>query len=137
MKAGLSPEIRAEQALLGAVLLDPARQAHLLGLVQPGDMTRPYHGQVLAAMQRLRETGVPPGPMAVHQEIKRDPHLPAGVSHDGVLLTDLMEASPRAGHAASYAAMVIGAGIRQQMWLAASRMSQAASSGDLDAALRM
>ena len=137
MKAGPSPAIRAEQALLGAVLLDPAGQAHLLSLVQPGDMTRPFHGQLLAAMQRLREQGVPPGPMAVHEEVKKDPDLPAGVSHDGVLLADLMEAAPRAGHAPAYAAMVIGGGIRQRMALRAARMSQAARGGDPAVALRM
>ncbi|HCU94132.1 MAG TPA: hypothetical protein DHU96_15960 [Actinobacteria bacterium] len=78
MKAGLSPAIRAEQALLGAVLLDPSGQGHLLRLVQPGDMARPFHGQVLTAMQRLQEQGVPPGPMAVHEEVKKDPDLRTG-----------------------------------------------------------
>ena len=35
--------IRAEQAFLGAVLLDPAGQRQLLDLVTPGDMRRPWH----------------------------------------------------------------------------------------------
>jgi len=137
MRAGVSVVIRAEQALLGAVMSDPAGQAHLLDLVEPNDMTRPYHGQVLAAMQRLRGSGTAPGPLAVYEEIKKDPDLPRTVSHDGVLLAGLMEAAPRTNHARAYAAMVIGSGIRQRVALAASRMTQAAGGQDLEAALAM
>lgn len=137
MSSGQGRRVRAEQALLGAVLSDPAGQAHLLDLVEPGDMARPYHGQVLAAMQRLRGGGVSPGPLAVYEEIKKDPDLPRSVSHDGVLLAGLMEAAPRTNHAPAYAAMVIGSGIRQRVALAAARMTQAAGSQDLEAALAM
>ena len=48
MRPGVHPVIRAEQALLGSVLADPGGQAWLLDLVDADDMTRPYHGQVLA-----------------------------------------------------------------------------------------
>jgi replicative DNA helicase len=137
VKSGLPPAIRAEQALLGAVLLDPAGQRHLLDLVAPEDMTRPYHAQVLAAMQRVRERREEPGPLAVHEEVARDHDMPRGLSQDGVPLADLMEAAPRSDHASAYAAMVIGSGIRRHMWLAAGRMSQSAETGDLESALRM
>ena len=137
MSSGEGLRIRAEQALLGAVLADPAGQAHLLDLVKPDDMSRPYHGQVLAAMQRLRGSGTALGPLAVYEEIKKDPDLPRSLSHDGVLLAGLMEAAPRTGHAPAYAARVIGCGIRQRIALAASRMTQAAESHDLEAALDM
>ena len=55
--------IPAEQALLGSVLLDPAGQQQVLDLVESNDMYRPWHGQVLSAMQRLRGRGVTPGPL--------------------------------------------------------------------------
>jgi replicative DNA helicase len=137
VSGGEGPRIRAEQALLGAVLSDPDGQAHLLDLMNPDDMARPYHGQVLAVMQRLRSSGAVPGPLAVYEEIKKDPDLPRVVSHDGVLLASLMEAAPRTDHAPAYAAMVAGSGIRQRIALAASRMTQAADGQDLDAALAM
>ena len=137
MRAGVPLVIQAEQALLGAVLSDPAGQVHLLDLVEPDDMTRPYHGQVLAAMQRLRGSGTAPGPVAVYEEIKKDPDMPRGLSHDGVLLAGLMEAAPRSDHAPAYAAMVAGSGIRRRIALAASRMTQAADSQDLKTALDM
>ncbi len=137
MRTGLPQVLRAEQALLGAVLADPAGQAHVLDLVQHEDMTRPYHGQVLVAMKRLRERGVAPGPLQVYDEVRQDPDLLRSLSHDGVPIAGLMEAAPRPGHAPAYAAMVMGNGIRQRIALAASRMSQVAQGGDLNAALRM
>ena len=57
MRPGVHPVIRAEQALLGSVLADPGGQAWLLDLVDADDMTRPYHGQVLGAMNRVRGRG--------------------------------------------------------------------------------
>jgi replicative DNA helicase len=137
VKPGLTPVIRAEQALLGAVLLDSANQGHVLDLIEAEDMFRPYHGQVLAAMQRVRERGAQPGPLAVHEEVAKDPDMPRGLAYDGVPLVELMEAAPRSDHVSTYAAMVIGGGIRRRLWLAAGRMSQAAEMDDLQSALRM
>jgi hypothetical protein len=127
--------IRAEQAFLGAVMADPRRQAELLDLVRPADMRRPCHGQVLAAMQRLRARGADPGPVVVRAELTADPDLPPPVALDGVLLADLLEAAPRSGHAPAYAAMVIERGIRQRLELAGSRMIQVAEAGQLEPAL--
>jgi replicative DNA helicase len=137
MRAGVHPAIRAEQALLGSVLADPGGQAWLLDLIDPADLIRPYHRQVLAAMTRARGSGTAPGILAVYQQIKKDPELPRSASHDGVLLASLMEAAPRPGHAPSYAAMVISTGIQCVLTLSASRMQQAAESGDASVAVRM
>ncbi len=128
--------IWAERALLGAVLLDPAGQHAVLDLVGPGDMFRPWHAQVLVAMQRVRGRGVLPDPVQVYQELRKDPDLPASVSADAVPLAGLMEAAPRAAHAPAYAVMVVEGGIRQRLDLAASRMVHASGMGELDAALR-
>jgi hypothetical protein len=129
--------IRAEQALLGAVMSDPLRRAAVLDVVRPDDMYRPYHGQVLAAMQRLRARGVAPAPAPVRAELAHDPDLPRLVALDGARLADLLEAAPRPSHAPAYAAMVIDHSLRQQVMVAGSRMAQAAHTGDLDAALEM
>lgn len=112
-------EIWAEQALLGAVLSDPAGQQHILDLVRRDDMRRPWHSQVLAAMQRLRERGGLPAPADVYGELKKDADLPRSVSHDAVPLASLMEAG-RAAHAPAYAGMVVDGGIRQRLAMAAS-----------------
>jgi replicative DNA helicase len=128
-------DVNAEQALLGAVLADPPGQQHLLDLVEPGDMFRPWHGQVLAAMQRLRDRGQLPSPQNVYQEIQHDPDLPRSVALDAVPLAGLLGKSPRPAHAGTYAAIVVEAGIRRRLQLAGSRVEQAAEGGDLDVAL--
>jgi hypothetical protein len=137
MKPGVHLVIRAEQALLGSVLADPGGQGWLLDLVDAGDLVRPYHGQVLGAMKRVRGRGAVPGAVAVREEIRTDPDLPRSVSGNGVLLAELMDATPRPEHGPAYAAMVVSTGIRCRMGLAASRMRQAAGDGDAGIALRM
>jgi replicative DNA helicase len=129
------PGVRAERALLGAVLLDPAGQASVLELVEPGDMGRPWHGQVLAAMQQVRAHDGAPGLAEVYAELQNDPDLPASLTRDSVLLAGLLDAAPRPTHAAAYAAIVVEGGIRRRLDLAGGRLTQAGESGDLDAAL--
>jgi replicative DNA helicase len=133
-RAGNDLIIRIEQALLGAVMSDPAQQAGVLDLVHPTDLFRPYHGQVLAAMQRLRARGVAPDPVAVRAELAADPDLPLSTAVDGVLLAGLLQAVSDPRHASAYAAMAIDRGIRQRVMLSGSRMVQAAEAGDLEAA---
>jgi replicative DNA helicase len=129
--------VRVEQAMLGAVLSAPMGQPKVLDWLEPSDMCRPWHGQVLGAMQRLRGRGMLPGPLEVYAELQNDPDLSASVRQDAVLLADLMAAAPRTGHAQHYAAMVVEGGVRQRMRLAGSRMAQAAETGNLEAALSM
>jgi len=128
-------DVDAEQALLGAILADPPGQHYLVGLVEPGDMFRPWHGQVLAAMQRLRGRGQLPSPQKVYQEIQHDPDLPRSVALDAMPLADLLSKCPRTAHAGAYAAIVVEAGIRRRLQLGGSRVTQAAEDGDLDDAL--
>jgi len=127
--------LHAEQALLGAVLSDPVGQAGVLDLVTPGDMSRPWHGQVLAAMQRLRRQGQPADPAQVRGELLADPDLPRSAALDAVPLAGLMEASPRPRNAPAYAALVIEGSIRDRVGLAGSRITQAAGEQDPGAAL--
>jgi hypothetical protein len=124
--------VRAEQAMLGAVLADPAAQQYVLDLVEPADFQRPWHSQVLAAMRRAQQGGELAGPAEVYAELRCDPDLPRSVSADAVPLAHLMEASPRTGHAPEYAAIVVESGIRRQLELAGIRLTQATESGDLD-----
>ena len=128
--------VRAEQAFLGALLLDPAGQQRLLDLVEPGDMYRPWHAQVLAAMHRARNRGALPDPAEIYQELQNDPDLPRAVAADAVPLASLIEAAPRPGHAPAYASMVVEGAIRRRAGLAGSRLAQACESGDLAAAFR-
>ncbi len=118
--------------MLGAILLDPAGQQPLLDLVTDDDLYRPWHGQVLAAMRRLRGRGMLPGPIEVYRELRKEPDLPRSVSQDAVPLADLMDATPRPSHAPAYAAIVISGAIRRRLAIAGSRMQQAAQEAGED-----
>jgi len=56
MDAGM----HAERALLGAVLVDGDGQQPVVSLLSPEDFYRPWHGQVLAAVQRNESRWSPP-----------------------------------------------------------------------------
>lgn len=127
--------VEAEQALLGAILCEPVGQRHVLDLVEVDDMVRPWHGQVLAAMHRLRARDAPPSAAEVYRELQADPDLPRSVGLDAVPLAGLMEAAPRPEHASAYAAIVVEAEIRRRLQLTGSRLIQAAEPGELEAAL--
>lgn len=130
-----SNRIRAERALLGAVLADPAAGHRVLDIVQASDFERPWHAQVLAAMRRLKSRQALAEAFAVYQEIQYDPDLPRTTAQDGVLLANLMESSPRSAHVGAYAAMVIESGIRHQVGLAGAQLATASRSGELETAL--
>jgi hypothetical protein len=130
------PRVWAEQALLGAVLLDPEGEQQMLDLVRSEDMRRPWNGQVLEAMQRVRARGGLPGPVAVYRELHNDPDLPRGVARNAVPVAELMEAAPRAGHAPAYAAMVVEGGIRERLQLMGARVLQASGTGSIEAVHR-
>ena len=116
--------LHAERALLGAILFDPDGQRELLRLTTPDDFHRPWHGQVLAAMRRVDARGESPGPLEVYAELKQDPDLPRSVSHDAVLLADLLHDTPRSAHAPAYAGIVIGSAVRRRLTLAGGRLCQ-------------
>jgi replicative DNA helicase len=128
-----SLRIRVEQALLGSVLSDPAGQQQALDFVDVSDMSRPWHGQVLQAMCRVRARGALPGPLLVYAELRQDPDLPPTVSRDAVRVFSLVEVAPRPGNADAYAVMVVEGGIRERLALAGTRLAQVAESGDLGA----
>jgi replicative DNA helicase len=127
--------IRAEQALLGAVLHDPAAHGHALSYVDTGDFTRPWHGQVHAAMRRIQARRQLPEPHQVRAELRNDPDIPGHVHAQAWLITDLIHQCPQPRHAPAYAGLVAESGIRQALSQAGERMRQAADRGSLDSAL--
>lgn len=56
-----------------AEVWNPTGQHSVVNLVEPADMRRPWHGQVLAAMQRLRSRALLPSAANVYQELQNDP----------------------------------------------------------------
>lgn len=136
MNARFEASVRAEQALLGAVLTDPAGTRHLLALFGPDDMFRPYHAQVAAAMRRLHERGEDPGPREVRTELARDPDIREQVALDGTLLHTLMAATPVPAHPERYAAIVVESSLRRRITELGTRLTQQTAHGaSVEAAL--
>jgi hypothetical protein len=129
--------LRAERALLGAVLHEPAARGPMLDHVAAADFQRPWHAQVHAAMQRIRARGELPGPHQVRAELRTDPDVPEHVHGQAWLITDLMHDCPRPAHAPSYAGLVAESGIRRGLGQAGRRMEQVAAGGaeNLESAL--
>ncbi len=121
--------LRAERALLGAVLHEPAARGPMLDHVAAADFQRPWHAQVHAAMQRIRARGELPGPHQVRAELRNDPDVPEHVHGQAWLITDLMHDCPRPAHAPSYAGLVAESGIRRGLGQAGRRMEQVAAGG--------
>lgn len=122
--------VHAERALLGVMLTDLRARREILRIISAEDFSRPWHGQVFAAMQRLSEKGGVSGPQEVYAALTRDPDLPRSVSHDAIPLAGLLNAAPRSAHAPAYAGIVIGAAIRREITLGGGRMRQAAETSD-------
>ncbi|MFI9273996.1 DnaB-like helicase N-terminal domain-containing protein [Kitasatospora sp. NPDC052896] len=139
----MRPLLRAEQAVLGAVLLDPAQLASLAWL-EPGHFYRPAHRALFAAMRDLHHAGQPvldaegnvpldwvTGTVAEASRNVRG--LSPSYAHT------LIAACPRPGHAAMYGRMVLEGAIHRTVTEHAVRLHQAARAdalqGEVDGAL--
>lgn len=102
----------AEQAVLGAVLLDPEQLTHLQWLAA-GHFYRPVHQALFDALRKLRDDGHPAlsadGPLplswvtdAVGEAGQHVRGLTAAYAHT------LIQACPRTEHAPVYGRMVLG-----------------------------
>ncbi|WP_318209544.1 MULTISPECIES: DnaB-like helicase N-terminal domain-containing protein [unclassified Streptomyces] len=121
------PAHYAEQALLGAILLDPTLLSDL-GSLEPAAFNNPFHAAVFAAM---RTVPVPEGQTA-HAGLgwlnavlatarSETPGLTASFMHT------LISACPRPDHAPAYAAMLRAEHARRTVRLHAEQLAQAAA----------
>jgi hypothetical protein len=119
---------QAEQAVLGACLLDPA-QAEDLAWLEPADFRDPYRGQV---WQVMREG--PAGLVEVAAElVSRGGPAPQSAGWDhAVHLANLMEATPSPANAGVYATMTTADRMRRDLHVAGGWLADAANRADLD-----
>ncbi|WP_432112709.1 DnaB-like helicase N-terminal domain-containing protein [Streptomyces sp. S1] len=121
-----TPGAFAEKALLGALLLDPARLADVSGL-DPDAFSNATHGALFAAMYAVPAPGTRESRAgldwlnAVLAQARREaPGLSASYLHT------LISACPRVEHASAYAAMVRAEAARRSIRRHADRLAQAA-----------
>lgn len=118
--------IRAEQAVLGAVLHEPQLLDRLDGQIDATVWERPYHRQVWQAMSRIRAREEMVSPRAVAAEVATNPDVHGDATHV-VNLAELMEAAPQPRHAAYYARMVTDAHVRREVMTVGRRLAQVAA----------
>jgi replicative DNA helicase len=134
-------DLRAERAVLGAVLLNPVVAAQLLPLLKPGHFYRPWHGQLLEAAQALHRAGSPVDPITVHDELRRRGLRGEPGRSCGVLIHDLLEAVPVTSSGSHYARIVLEQSARRRLVQAGVKLVQLAQQppdgpGDLDELMR-
>ena len=126
----MNPLLGAEQAVLGAVLLDPGQLSHLDWLA-PNHFYRPAHQALFAALRKLQahghpalsaETAVPLSWVtdAVDEAGRHVRGLSASYAHT------LVSACPRPAHAPVYGRMVLEGAIHRSVTEHAIRLHQAA-----------
>lgn len=126
----MNPLQRAEQAVLGAVLLDPGQLSHLDWL-SPDHFYRPVHRALFAALRKLRNDGHPAltAEKSVPLSWVTDAVAEAGLHVRGltaVYAHTLISACPRSAHAPVYGRMVLEGAIHRSIAAHAIRLHQAA-----------
>ncbi|MFF8990863.1 DnaB-like helicase N-terminal domain-containing protein [Streptomyces sp. NPDC014983] len=149
----MRPLLQAEQAVLGAVLLDPGQLPRLSGWLRPDHFYRPHHAALYAALLKLHSDGHPgagPQPIAPTTEDRKAGAWPTAAPTAGrderlawmddaiaeantevrgltaVYLHTLIAACPRPAHAPVYGRMVLEGAIHRTVAKHATRLHQMA-----------
>ncbi|MEU4200802.1 DnaB-like helicase N-terminal domain-containing protein [Streptomyces sp. NPDC026294] len=129
----MTPLLQAEQAVLGAVLLEPRQLGRMSGWLRPEHFYRPAHSALYAAMLTLCADGHPvtkappdaPVPLAWLNDI----HHEASAHTRGVTAANvhsLVSQCPRPAHAPIYGRMVLEGATHRSVTQHAVRLHQSA-----------
>ncbi|MFC9329060.1 DnaB-like helicase N-terminal domain-containing protein [Kitasatospora sp. NPDC057015] len=129
----MDPLLRGEQAVLGAVLLDPPQLGYLDWL-EPRDFYRPAHQAIFAAMRTLRAVGLPT--LTAEGEVPlawlTDTFTEAGKHVRGLTASyqhTLIAACPQPARAPIYGRMVLEGSIHRTVAEHATRLLSVADEG--------
>ena len=116
--------MEAEQAVLGAILIDQDAIVEVADLIKPEDFYRQGHGAIYKAMLGLYERGAPTDIMMVAEEIEKERDL--GTVGGRAYLASLSQMTPSAVYAESYAQVVRQKAILRSLITAAGKISEIA-----------
>lgn len=116
----------AEQAVLGAAILDPRALASVRARLTADDFYRPGHAHVFTALCALADAEQPVDALTVAAELTRTGTLAKAGGH--TYLHTLVSETPTAANATHYADMVADAALRRKLLVVASSLQQAAFS---------
>ncbi|SKO35651.1 replicative DNA helicase [Mycobacteroides abscessus subsp. abscessus] len=115
-------DLRAEQSVLGGMLLSKDAIADVLERLKPTDFYRPAHQTVYEAILDLYGRGDPADPITVAAELDRQGHLRR--IGTATYLHDLIATVPTAANAGYYAALVAEKAVLRRLVEAGTRVVQ-------------
>ncbi|MEY9848466.1 hypothetical protein ABH940_005569 [Streptacidiphilus sp. BW17] len=130
-----SPELMAEQALLGALLLNAPAVEMVGSWLHPGHFYRPVHGELfglLLARQRAGHPATTPGASAADRTEWAMGTIDQARSVRGFTPSyghTLIASCPHAAHARAYAALVLDSAVRREVTEHATRLANSAAAG--------
>ncbi|MFB4193357.1 DnaB-like helicase N-terminal domain-containing protein [Streptomyces carpaticus] len=138
----MRPLVRAEQAVLGAALIDPGQLARISGWLKPAHFHRPIHAALYDAMLKLHRANHPgslpgAGPEVsltwVNEAVAEAQNHVRGLTP--MYTHTLANACPRPAHAPAYGRMVLEAATQREVTKHAVRLRQAARTDALHGGL--
>ncbi len=122
--------VEAEQAVLGAMLMDSTAVPHVVSLLKTDDFFRPSHRTIFGAMVDLFRRGEAIDNLTVGSELERVGQIDAvgGKAY----LTELIERTPIAEYVENYASLVERTALQRRMIDAAGKIAQVAWADDAD-----
>ncbi len=116
--------IEAEEAVLGALLIDPDAIIRIATFLQPKDFFLKRHAWIYEAIQTLHERRDPADLVTLTDELERQKHL---TDIGGpTFLTDLINATPTSIHVEYYARIVERTAVLRRLIAGATKIAQLA-----------
>ncbi|GAA5346708.1 replicative DNA helicase [Planifilum fimeticola] len=124
--------LEAEQAVLGAILMDPHALTLVAERLRPDDFYRQGHQRLFQAMLNVAERGEPVDLVTVSEELQKTKQLEevGGVSY----LTELADSVPTSAHADHYARIVEEKAILRRLIRTATQIATSGYTGGDDVA---
>lgn len=113
-------DLRAEEALLGAMLLSGDAAAEGIEVLSPSDFYKPAHGHVFAAIEDLYRQGEPADPVTVADQLRASGLL-TDIGGPATLVT-LQANTPAISNAGRYARIVAEASAKRRLLALAAEM---------------
>ena len=122
--------VEAEQAVLGAMLMDSTAVPQVVSVIKTEDFFRPSHRTIFGAMVDLFRRGEAIDNLTVGSELERVGQIDAigGKAY----LTELIERTPIAEYVENYAALVERTALQRRMIDAAGKIAQVAWADDAE-----
>jgi hypothetical protein len=123
----LVANVEAEQAILGAALINNRALEQARRVLRPEHFAEPVHGRIFGAMCRVVDRGRLADPITLRQEFDEDPAL---AQLDGArYLANLAGAAESIVNAGEYARVVYDLAVKRELAGVADRLSYAARNG--------